>query len=77
MTQQTYEHVSYLARCADNAVYIGIGVAAFLILPRQIKRKLEAGKITEEKAKKISKWIWPMGCAAIGLGILRIIGFLP
>jgi hypothetical protein len=39
-------------RCFDNAVYFGLGIAAIFIMPHQKKRKLEAGKITEEKAKK-------------------------
>ena len=77
MDPQTYDKVSYMARSADNVVYIGLGVAAILIMPRQIKRKLAAGKITEEKAKKVSKLVWPLGCVCIGIGILRIVGFLP
>jgi hypothetical protein len=76
MEQHTYEHVSYLARCADNAIYIGLGIAAILIMPRQVKRKREAGAITEEKAKKSSMLAWSLGCLLIGTGILRIIGLL-
>ena len=34
-------------------------------------------KITEEKAKKASKYVLPAGIVAIGIGILRIVGFLP
>jgi hypothetical protein len=65
-------HVDYIARCIDNAVYIGLGVAVLLIAPRQIKRKIEAGKLTEAKAKSMSKIVWPLGCLMIAYGIFRI-----
>lgn len=64
--------VDFVARCVDNAVYIGLGVAVFLIVPRQIRRKLESGKLTEAKAKSLSKVVLPFGCLLIGYGIFRI-----
>ncbi len=68
----TFAKVDYVAHCIDNAVYIGLGVAVLLIAPRQIRRKLEAGKITEGKAKTMSKVVWPLGLLMIGYGIFRI-----
>jgi hypothetical protein len=68
----TYVKVDYVARCIDNAIYIGLGVAVLLIAPRQIRRKHESGKITEAKAKTMSKVVWPMGLLMIGYGIFRI-----
>jgi hypothetical protein len=65
--------VDYVARCIDNAVYIGLGVAVLLIAPRQIKRKLEAGKLTEAKAKTMSKIVLPLGCLMIAYGVFRIV----
>jgi hypothetical protein len=65
--------VDYVARCVDNAVYIGLGVAVLLIAPHQIRQKLKSGKITEEKAKTMSKVVWPLGLLLIGYGIFRII----
>jgi hypothetical protein len=47
-------------------------VAVFLIVPRQIRRKLEPGKLTEAKAKSLSKVVLPFGCLLIGYGIFRI-----
>jgi hypothetical protein len=73
----SFAKADYVGRCLDNAFWIGSGIAIFLFMPRQIKRKLEAGKITEEKAKKASKLVLPLGCVCIGMGILRIVGFLP
>jgi hypothetical protein len=65
--------VDYVARCIDNAVYIGLGVTMLLIAPRQIKRKLEAGKLTEAKAKTMSKIVLPLGCLMIAYGVFRIV----
>jgi hypothetical protein len=67
-----FAQIDYIARCIDNAVYIGLGVAVLLIAPRQIRRKLESGKITEAKAKSMSKIVWPLGLLMIGYGIFRI-----
>jgi hypothetical protein len=68
----TFVKVDYIARCIDNAVYIGLGVAVLLIAPRQICRKLKAGKITEVKAKTMSKVLWPLSLLMIGYGVFRI-----
>ena len=65
--------IDYAARCVDNAVYIGLGVAVLLIAPRQIRRKLEAGKITEAKSKAMSRLVWPLGLLIIGYGIFKIV----
>ena len=72
MDPTTFGKVDYIARCIDNAVYLGLGVAVLLVMPRQIRRKLESGKITEAKAKTMSKLVWPMGLLLIGYGIFRI-----
>jgi len=69
----TFVKVDYVARCIDSAVYIGLGVAVLLVVPRQIRRKLESGKLTEVKAKSMSKVVLPLGCLLIGYGIFRII----
>ena len=63
----------YIGRCVDNAIYVGLGIAVLLIAPRQIRRKLESGKITDAKAKIMSKLVWPLGLVLIGYGIFRII----
>ncbi|MGA9452691.1 MAG: hypothetical protein WBW41_15260 [Verrucomicrobiia bacterium] len=68
----TFVKVDYVARCIDNAVYIGLGMAVLLIAPRQIRRKHETGKITEAKARTMSKVVWPLGCLMIGYGIFKI-----
>jgi hypothetical protein len=65
-------HIDYFARCLDSAIYIGLGIAMVLIVPGQLKRKVEAGKMTEEKAKKASKVILPCGIIAIAYGGFRI-----
>jgi hypothetical protein len=64
--------VDYVARCIDNAVYIGLGLAVLFVMPHQIKRKLQTGKITEAKAKTMSKIVLPLGCLLIVYGIFRI-----
>jgi len=46
------------------------------ISPWQIKRKLKSGKLTEEKAKKASKFVLWFGCVMVGYGILKIVGLL-
>jgi hypothetical protein len=66
-------HADYIGRCIDNAVYIGLGVAMLLIVPRQMKRKLAAGTMTEEKAKKMTKIAVVTGGVMIAYGIFRII----
>jgi hypothetical protein len=63
----------YFARCIDNAVYIGLGIAVLLLAPYQIRKKLKSGKITEEKANKMSKVVWPLGLLLVGYGIFKII----
>ena len=68
----TFVKVDYVARCIDNAVYIGLGVAVLFIVPRQIRSKLKSGKLTEAKAKSMSKVVLPLGCLLIGYGIFRI-----
>jgi hypothetical protein len=65
-------NIDYLARFIDNAIYIGLGAAVLLMAPRQIRRRLESGKITEPKAKAMSKMVWPLGLLIIGYGIFRI-----
>lgn len=66
-------HADYIGRCIDNAVYIGLGIALLLIVPRQMKRKLEAGTMTEAKAKKMTTIAWLTGGVMIAYGIFRII----
>lgn len=68
----TYVKIDYVARCIDNAAYIGLGVAVLLIAPYQIRRKLQSRKITEAKAKTMSKVVWPLGVLMIGYGVFRI-----
>lgn len=68
----TFVKVDYVTRCIDNAVYIGLGLAVVLIVPRQIRSKLKSGKLTEAKAKSMSKLVWPLGCLLMGYGIFRI-----
>ena len=65
-------HADYIGRCIDNAVYIGLGVAMLLIVPRQMKRKLAAGTMTEEKAKKMTKIALVTGGVMVAYGIFRI-----
>ena len=72
----SFAKADYMGGCVDNAIYIGLGLAMIFLAPGQIKRKLESGKITEEKAKKASKYILPMGIVMIVYGILRIFGLL-
>jgi len=69
----TYVKIDYVARCIDNAVYIGLGVAVLIIVPYQIRRKLQSGKITETKAKTMSKVVWPLGLVLIAYGVFRIV----
>jgi hypothetical protein len=66
-------HADFIGRCIDNALYIGFGIAILLIVPRQMKRKFEAGAMTEEKSKKMIKIALVMGGVMIALGIFRII----
>ena len=61
-----------VARCVDNAIYIVLGVLVVVFAPRQLHKKMENGKITKEKAKTMSKAVWPLGCLLIGYGIFRI-----
>ena len=77
MTPETHQQVDYVARCLDNAVYIGLGLAAFFIMPRQARQKRDAGKITANKADQITKLSIPLGSLCIGIGILRIAGVFP
>lgn len=65
--------IDYLGRCIDNAIYLGLGIAVLLIAPCQIRSKLKLGKITEAKAKTMSKVVWPFGLLLVGYGIFRII----
>ena len=44
-------HAEYIGQVIDIAIYIGLGVAMILVVPLQIKRRAEAGTITQEKAK--------------------------
>jgi hypothetical protein len=69
----TFVKADYVARCIDNVVYIGLGVAVLVIAPHQIRQKLKSGKITEEKARIMSKVVWPLGLLLIGYGIFRIV----
>lgn len=69
----TFVKVDYIARCIDNAVYVGLGIAILLIVPYQIRHKLNLGKITNEKAKTMSRVIWPLGLLLIGYAVFRII----
>jgi hypothetical protein len=62
----------FVARCIDNAVYIGLGIAVLIGAPYQIRRKLQSGKITEAKAKSMSKVVWPLGLFIIAYGVFRI-----
>ena len=66
-------HIDYIARCIDNAIYIGLGICWLLLLPGQIKRAVERGKMTEAKAKTVLKFRWPFGCLMIAYGIFRVI----
>jgi hypothetical protein len=72
----SFSKADYIGRCVDNVIYIGLGLAIIFLSPGQIKRKLESGKITEEKAKKASKYILPIGIGMIVYGILKIFGLL-
>jgi hypothetical protein len=65
-------HIDYIARCIDNAIYIGLGVCVLSLLPVQIKRGLESGKMTLEKAKTASKLRLPCGCLMIAYGLFKI-----
>jgi hypothetical protein len=64
--------MDYIGRCLDNAVYIGLGSAVVFVMPYQIKRKLEAGKLAEAKAASMSKIVRPLGCLMIAYGIFRV-----
>jgi len=65
-------HIDYIARCIDNAICIGLGVSVLLLMPGVIKRGLESGKMTEAKAKTMSKLRWLCGCLFIIYGLFRI-----
>jgi hypothetical protein len=73
MDPTTAGNVDYIARCIDNAIYIGLGIAVLFVVPRQIKRKLDAGKFAEAKAKSMSNIVRPLGCLMIAYGIFKII----
>ena len=62
----------FIGRRIDNAIDIGLGVAMLLVVPRQVKRKCEAGTMTERKAKKMTKLSLPNGILMIGYGAFRI-----
>ena len=66
-------HADYIGRCIDNAVYIGLGIAMLLIIPRQMKRKFEAGTMTEEKSKKMTKIALVTGGVMMACGVFKII----
>jgi hypothetical protein len=66
-------HADYIGRCIDNAVYIGLGVAMLLIVPRQMKRKFATGTMTGEKSKKMTKIALVTGGVLIAYGVFRVI----
>jgi hypothetical protein len=68
-----FTNSDYIGRSIDSAIYIGLGIAILLVAPRQIRRKLESGKLTEAKAKSMLKVVWPLGCLMIGYGVFRIV----
>ena len=63
----------FIGRCIDNAIYIGIGICWLWLLPGQVKRAVEKGKMTEAKAKTAAKLRWPVGCLIIGFGLFKIL----
>jgi len=75
-TGVSFARADYIGRCLDNAIYIGMGICWLWLLPGQVKRAVESGRMTEAKAKTASKLRWPVGCVIVCYGILRIVGVL-
>ncbi|HKW29637.1 MAG TPA: hypothetical protein VJT54_09895 [Verrucomicrobiae bacterium] len=67
----SFAKADYTGRCLDNVVYIGIGICWLWLLPGQVKRAVESGRMSETKAKTASKIRWPVGCVIICYGLFN------
>jgi hypothetical protein len=67
-----FAKADFIGRCIDNAIYIGAGIAVIFAGPKQIRRSLESGKMTEAKAQRGLKIIVPVGILMVVFGIFKI-----
>ncbi|HEY5233985.1 MAG TPA: hypothetical protein VIK35_10675 [Verrucomicrobiae bacterium] len=65
-------NADYIGRCVEGAIFIVCGIATLIIAPRQIRRRIQSGKLDEKTAKWKSKIVWPVGCLIIVWGLLKI-----
>jgi len=73
MDPTTYAKVDYLARCADNAIEIGLAVAMLIIAPPGIRKKIKDGKLSEAKGRLLLRLVWPVFGLMILYSIYRIV----
>ncbi|HEX3626007.1 MAG TPA: hypothetical protein VH280_11340 [Verrucomicrobiae bacterium] len=72
MQSAIYTSFDHIGRCLDGVIMLACGIAVLVAVPRQIRRQIASGKLDEAKGKSRMRLVWPVGCLAIGYGILKI-----